>query len=137
ADATEYVVSIHFAEIFFTEAKKRILDVSAEGALIVDDLDIVQTAGANTKLVQRFAVTVTDGVLNLDFVPVKQNPKVSAIEVVEDIGQPLAPITALRGGTVDFGGAAVGSSTIPLELGLSNLGVDGTGTTGDALVVSS
>ena len=78
-----YRVTLHFAEIFWTEAGKRVFDVHVEGAQVIDDLDIWSQAGKdNVHLVIVWPVNVTDGVLDIAFTTVLDNAKVSAIEVV-------------------------------------------------------
>lgn len=76
-----YDVVLHFAEIFFSAAGKRVFDVTAEGGVVINDLDIWAAVGKNTATTRQFSVTVADGVLNLGFVKVIENPKVSAIEI--------------------------------------------------------
>jgi hypothetical protein len=70
-----------------------VFDVSAEGTVAIDDLDIFARAGANTALAVSFPVVVLDGHLDLAFLHGVQNPKVCGIEVHEivDIIDPSAP----------------------------------------------
>lgn len=76
-----YAVTMHFAEIYHTSANQRVFDVSVEGQLVIDNLDIWAVVGANTALSRTVQTSVTDGVLNLSFISVIDNAKVSAIEV--------------------------------------------------------
>ncbi|WP_167855723.1 malectin domain-containing carbohydrate-binding protein [Hymenobacter fodinae] len=81
-----YRVVLHFAEFYWNEARKRIFDVSLEGATVLDNYDIFQKVGANTATAETFTVTVTDNLLNIDLSSLAQvggrdNPKLSALEV--------------------------------------------------------
>jgi hypothetical protein len=78
-----YEVSLYFAETFKDAFKKnkRVFDIYSEGSLKINDLDIYKEVGANTALKKTYVVDVNDGVLNIDFHSVKNNPKVAAIEV--------------------------------------------------------
>ena len=82
-----YNVILHFAEVYFTAAGKRVFDVSIEGNKVLDDYDIFRKAGASKATTEAFPVTVTDGMLNIDFSSLPANggvdqPKISAIEVL-------------------------------------------------------
>jgi glucose/arabinose dehydrogenase len=77
-----YRVELHFAEIAFNAREQRIFDVLLENQLVLDNLDIYAEAGANTALVYTFATEVHDGILDIAFHAVVENPKISAIEVV-------------------------------------------------------
>jgi len=86
-----YSVALHFTEIYFKTPGKRIFKVNAEGAEVVPPLDIAGTVGAGRLCVKTFETEVTDGVLDLDFIPILENPKVSAIEIIQlREGTPLA-----------------------------------------------
>ena len=77
-----YDVTLHFAEIYFNDAGRRVFDVSAEDQLILDDFDIVSEAGGkDIALEKTFVVGVNDGTLDLDFVAEVNNAKVSAVEI--------------------------------------------------------
>ena len=89
----QYDVVVHFAEIYLNKAGARIIDVFAEGILKINDLDIWSLVGKNAAYSATFPVTVSDGVLSLQFVGVVQNAKVSAIELHELEGSAnLAPV---------------------------------------------
>lgn len=73
---------LHFAERFWTQSGKRLFDVTAEGATILDDFDIFAAAGGKNKaLVREFNVAVSDGTLNLVFSASADYPAISGIEV--------------------------------------------------------
>lgn len=77
-----YTVRLHFAEVVMASAGRRVFDVLAEGAVRVNDLDVYGRVGPARALVEQFAVTVTDGTLNLGFQAVVEDPMVSGVEVV-------------------------------------------------------
>lgn len=83
----KYRVVLHFAEIFHNATGKRVFDVSAEGAKVLDNYDIFQKAGRFTATTESFIVDVADDTLNLDFSSLTADggvnrPKVSAIEII-------------------------------------------------------
>ncbi len=102
AQAGSYTVRLHFAEIWWGSCSgaaggpgKRVFDVSMEGALILDDLDIYAEVGAVTALVKTFQADMTDGILNLDFTASVNYPMISAVEVLSTTNQaPVASFTA-------------------------------------------
>ncbi|MEM7308573.1 MAG: malectin domain-containing carbohydrate-binding protein [Planctomycetota bacterium] len=81
-DDGNYRVRLHFAEIFWTATGKRVFDVTLEGALVLDDYDIVADAGPATAVVKEFDLTVADGVLDMAFLASVDRPKLSAFEVI-------------------------------------------------------
>ena len=79
--AGTYRVTLHFAEVYWTAAGKRVFSVSAEGQPQVSNLDIFAAVGANKALTRTFDVPVSDGTLNLGFTATADTAKVSGIEV--------------------------------------------------------
>lgn len=78
-----YTVNLTFAENYFDAAGERVFDVSAEGALKLDNLDIYNEAGGKNMILEKsFQVGVQDGFLNLDFSSSVDNAKISAIEIL-------------------------------------------------------
>lgn len=78
----EHQLTLKLAEFYWNAAGKRVFDVTAEGKLIVNDLDIFSAAGGKNKAYDlTVPVTVTDGTLNLNFITVKDNAKISAIHI--------------------------------------------------------
>ena len=59
-------------------------DVSLEGTLVLDNLDIYSLLGHDVAIVRTFTVTVTDGVLDIEFTKILDSPKISAIEVISN-----------------------------------------------------
>lgn len=81
-DNGTYDVTLKFAEIYLNGAGQRLFDVKAEGKLVLDNYDIFKDAGGkNIATKETFQVTVTDGHLDLDFISVRDNAKISAIEI--------------------------------------------------------
>lgn len=101
-----YDVVLHFAEIFWgaTDGSpggvgSRVFDVSIEGALVLDDYDIIADVGSETSVAKTFTVTVNDGYLSLNFSALAatggvNEPKVSAIEILIGNDAPVAVASA-------------------------------------------
>ncbi|MDZ7786100.1 MAG: malectin domain-containing carbohydrate-binding protein [Candidatus Saccharibacteria bacterium] len=78
----DYTLNLHFAEIY-PDAAPRVFGVTAEGDTLFTDYNIAAEVGDYTATTRSFDVTVNDGTLNLAFQRGTENPKISAIEVVE------------------------------------------------------
>jgi|GEM_PF-426534 len=93
-----YDVNLHFAEIYAPNqtAGLRLFDVIIEGNLVLDDYDIFATAGFATAVIETYTASVSDGSLDIEFVTVVNNAKISAIEVLAPSGSAL---TGLGAGT--------------------------------------
>jgi hypothetical protein len=78
-------IHLFFAEIFDGAfgIGKRIMDIFIEDEQVANDFDIFQAAGNGNAayIMKKSGVLVTDGVLNIKFVRVVQNAKVSAIAI--------------------------------------------------------
>ena len=84
-DNGDYTVLLQLSETFFTSANQRQFDVSIEGQQVIDNLDLFASApGKNNALDRRFDVTVTDGVLDLEFSASINNALLNAFVVVEN-----------------------------------------------------
>ncbi|TPG65615.1 FG-GAP-like repeat-containing protein [Hymenobacter nivis] len=97
----QYNVVLHFAEIYWTKPGQRVFDINLEGAKVKSLYDIVQKVGPLTATTETFAVTVTDGVLNLDLsVPYlsggMDQAKLSALEVLSANGSAAVAQVAAR-----------------------------------------
>jgi PKD repeat protein len=81
--AGSYTVKLYFAETWSTNyaVGGRVFNVVAEGSTAIPNLDVWAEVGAKVGLVKTITVPVSDGTLNLDFLPVHDNPMVSAIEI--------------------------------------------------------
>ena len=65
----DYLVRLFFAEPFMSAPNQREFDVTLEGGLpaSLNNLDLVETAGQFGVVIIEETVTVTDGVLNINF----------------------------------------------------------------------
>ncbi|MCU0443477.1 MAG: malectin domain-containing carbohydrate-binding protein [Microscillaceae bacterium] len=77
----DYVVRLHFAENAFTNPGERINNISLENVVRIPGLDILAEAGFKTALTKELDVTVTDGILNIEFTPTVNRPALSAVEI--------------------------------------------------------
>ena len=75
----DYVVTLKFAEIYFSAPGRRVFDVLIEGGTVVSNLDVFAQAGQNTAYDVTVAVRVTDGTLTITFRSIVDNAMVSAI----------------------------------------------------------
>ncbi|OGN81370.1 MAG: hypothetical protein A2X23_09030 [Chloroflexi bacterium GWC2_73_18] len=80
-----YRVDLHFAELQLAKAGTRVFNVTIEGTTVLANLDVFAVAGGkNTALDYTFEVDVTDGHLDIGFVPQRgDQPIVNAILVTE------------------------------------------------------
>ena len=77
-----YTVTLYLAEMSYSKPRSRIFDVIMEGVIIEDDLDMVALAGRRRMaIVIRQDVAVSDGLLNIEFQPVRGTPTVAGIKV--------------------------------------------------------
>lgn len=81
-----YDLTLKFVESTHSVRNQRVFDVRVEGQLSLNNLDIYALTGKNTALDVTFSVNVSDGVLNLDFMPSTGNAQVSAILVRSSSG---------------------------------------------------
>ena len=85
-----YTVKLHFAEIYWGATGggaggngKRVFNANFEGgAAEITGLDLNSRVGSMTAYVTTNTVTVTGGVLDIDFTATVNQPKVSAIEII-------------------------------------------------------
>jgi hypothetical protein len=75
-----FQVTLHFAELVHEQPGARRFDVRLEGTEVLTDYEPLK-AGYATAEVKPFPVTVEDGILDIDFIPRVDHPKLSAIEV--------------------------------------------------------
>ena len=77
-----YNLDLGFAELYWNAAGNRVFDVTVEGKLAIDDLDIWSQVGQNAALTKAVSgIAVTDGILNINFTASKDQAKVSFIGV--------------------------------------------------------
>ena len=79
-----YDVELHFAEVYFTEAGKRIMDIKIEGQTVLAGYDIFAKAGGkNVAKVERLNNrALTDGTLNIQLDGITNNGSIVAIRVL-------------------------------------------------------
>ena len=77
-----YTVVLNFFDPDKTLAGQRKFDVFAENSLIIDDLDLVATAGVKKSYNRVLTVNVADGQLDLKFLGVVGNATVSGIAII-------------------------------------------------------
>lgn len=80
----EYVVKLHFAEIYFGAtggSNQRVFSATLEGEPIITNLDLNAEVGPMTATVKSFIAQINDQTLNLNFSASVNQPKVSAIEI--------------------------------------------------------
>ncbi len=84
-----YKVILHFVELYWGApgfgstggVGNRVFDVSLEGVVVKNDYDIFAEVGALFATQEEFEVTLTDGMLNIDFSASVDNAKITAIEI--------------------------------------------------------
>ncbi len=78
-----YLVRLHFAEIYWSQGGQRVFNVAINGNQVLSNFDIVVAAGApNTAIVEAFTATAdSSGTVTITFTTVKDNAKVSGLEV--------------------------------------------------------
>lgn len=90
----EYTVELMFAEVFFSQAGRRVFSVNIEDQASITNLDVFAEVGANNALSEVFNVSVRDGSLDIEFTPTVENPMISGIRIlpksVVDIGSELS-----------------------------------------------
>ncbi len=77
-----YSIVLKFAEIYWTAAGRRVFNVLVNGTTAISNLDIFAKVGINTAYDVVLPVTVTNGMIKIQFVTVADNAKVSAIQIV-------------------------------------------------------
>lgn len=105
----EYLVRLYFAEIWSggQSAGARVFDVDLEGVTVLDDYDIYADVGGYTGVAKSFVVDLLDDSISVTLSKVVQNPKISAIEIVDLDGGALTPGAKLQYG-LGAGGANLG-----------------------------
>ncbi|MBN1155238.1 PKD domain-containing protein [candidate division KSB1 bacterium] len=117
----DYEVILHFAEIYYSAADKRLINVALEGDPVLTQFDIYEEAsGKNQALKRTFStrnlgMTVTDNRIDLDFSATVDLAKISGIEVVPL--QPLGPELSIAPDTLDFGRTKVNETLIVSNTG--------------------
>ena len=82
--AQPYMVRLHFVD-HNTAADARLFDVNINGTLVLDDYDVFKMIGAQYEcIIEEFVVPAdAAGAITIQFVTVKDNAMISAIEILE------------------------------------------------------
>lgn len=83
----DYQLELHHAEIFdgCQQSDCRVFTIQVEGDDVVIDLDVFDRVGGRQPLVISTLVSVSDGSLDIDFVPGLQEPQISGL-IVDHVG---------------------------------------------------
>jgi hypothetical protein len=83
-----FEIKLHFADTFkgTNTPGARVFDVYVEGMLEIENLDIVGSVGPNAALVETITTTCNDGVMEIEFKHVDENPTISGIQI-EAVGE--------------------------------------------------
>src|SRR6266508_1708507 len=76
-----YVVRLHFAELFFNAPGVRRFNVAIQGAQALSNFDIYAQAGKASLITRSFPATVTNGTLTIAFSKVFDNVVVQALDI--------------------------------------------------------
>lgn len=109
----EVTVRLYFANQCGCTAAvgQRVFDVLIDGQIVLDDFDIVATAGDRTGTMRSFVVT-SDGIVDVDLRNVVENPLINGIEILDN-GVPVGPPQpgALQRRSVDANGTPVAEAS--------------------------
>jgi len=107
----DYEVRLYFAEIYdgITAPGDRVFDARIEDQLLLENYDVLADVGPLAGVVKSFVVS-SDDHLDIDLIPVVENPAIKAIEILQVHGVPnyahaldadgddrVTPLDALRG----------------------------------------
>ncbi len=110
ASGTTVEVRVYLAETFQGNADPgdRVFDVTMEGGLVFDDVDMAAMHGLNVGFALAHQLTVNDGTLDIQFVHQTENPQLAGLEVViVDGGSNTPPVAGNDSGTAAQGGQVV------------------------------
>ncbi|MDJ0923879.1 MAG: choice-of-anchor D domain-containing protein, partial [Acidimicrobiia bacterium] len=97
---------------------QRVYDIEIDGVVIFDDLDLSDEFGHEVGAMLSYE-TVSDGVVDIDFIHGVENPLVNGIELV--VAGPQPNVLGVSPAAVNFGTVVAGSSTTQ-TVTLTNLG---------------
>jgi hypothetical protein len=92
-----YTVTLKFAEFYFTAAGKRTFNIVVNGKTVASNYDVFAAAGGAFKAVdQATPVTVTNGAITIQLVPVLDQPMLNALSITTATAPvpPPAPVQA-------------------------------------------
>lgn len=105
-----YLVRLHFAEIYFSEAGKRIFDVDINGTNVIQALDLAADPGPDIAVVKEFAAEAVEGKVIVSFRNQVQNAKIAGIEIL-----PAATVSARPDAGLAIGRKAGGGGSVDLQ----------------------
>ena len=109
-----YNVQLKFAELYYTTANMRKFQVTLQGAVVLDNLDVVaQAGGALTAYDRTFQTTVDSGLLAIQFSSQLDSAKVNAIYIYPAGGGPTPTSTPTATATVG-GPTPTHTATVPV-----------------------
>jgi beta-glucanase (GH16 family) len=87
-----YTVRLHFAEFYWTKSGQRIFNVKINGTTVLSNFDIIAAAGgADKAIADQFSATAnSSGQIAIQFITVKDNAKISGIEILQPTSQEIA-----------------------------------------------
>ena len=83
-----YDLTLKFADFTYSLPGQRVFDVLIGGTKVLKDFDIYAVSGRNTALDITFTVSVTDGTLNIRFVPIIADAQINALLISELLPPP-------------------------------------------------
>ena len=81
----QYTVNIYVGDSFANTSQpgQRVFDISMEGTVVQDNLDLITEFGFGVGGMLTYTVTVADGELNIEFLHEVENPVINAIEIIK------------------------------------------------------
>jgi len=114
-----YTVNLKFAELYFTQAGSRIFNVLINGQTVLANFDVVGTAGAGLKAVDRpFVVNVANGQIAVQLTPVQSDPTLNAIEISPVVVSP-SSVALMASESQTFAANVAGSTNAAVTWTLS------------------
>ena len=85
-----YKVRLHFAEFYWKEPGRRLFNVAINDQTMLQRFDIFAAAGGDHRAVVRefFVAANARGNIHLHFTPIRDNTKISGIEVLDTLSKP-------------------------------------------------
>lgn len=81
-----YMVRMHFVENYWSEEAARLFDISIEDQVRLPNLDIYKEVGYRAALVKDFDVSVTGGMLDINFRPTVNRVAIAGLEIYKPDG---------------------------------------------------
>ncbi len=127
-----YTVRLHFAEVHWVAAGKRVFDVAIDGARVLSHFDIYAAAGGSYRAVVRSFVAnaTSSGTITVAYMAIVDNAKSSAVEILpapSATPTPAATRTSLAAGTATRMAAGTATAAVigtapPVATGTPTMG---------------